>query len=405
MLWKNNSLKINVLFYMPTSALTGGPRVLINFLTLLDREKFTPFVILLEQGPLIEELKNLNVATTVLELGFQSKNDSALQAGPIRKFSYFFHVLKYNIRICQFIKENDINLVWARNIKAITLIGPGTKWQRTPLIWDIGLEKHSQGWINHLHNTGLWLADKIVTEAPNQPSQTFGDNRVEKYSDKFLTINPGISAQRIKELKFARDATTNSIQPSPLKGKALFNIVNIGTICTRKNQLFAIEAVAALQDKNIKLHLVGGVEDKAYMDKINTFIENNSLQESVFVYGWRNDIPAFMAAADVLLMTSTNEGIPYTVHEAMHIGLPAIVADAGGMAAAIIEGKTGYVFPINDIDKLHTILRHCLTDYNTLKQMGDAASNYANEHFSAKNWYTKYEHLFQHLHINHELNQ
>jgi glycosyltransferase involved in cell wall biosynthesis len=71
--------------------------------------------------------------------------------------------------------------------------------------------------------------------------------------------------------------------------------------------------------------------------------------------GFKNqsELPAYYAAADVLVLPSESETWGLVVNEAMACGLPAIVSDAVGCAPDLIEeGKTGFTYPVGDVDAL-----------------------------------------------------
>jgi glycosyltransferase involved in cell wall biosynthesis len=72
--------------------------------------------------------------------------------------------------------------------------------------------------------------------------------------------------------------------------------------------------------------------------------------------GFKNqtELPAFYAAADVLVLPSDGgETWGLVVNEAMACGLPAIVSDAVGCAPDLIqEGKTGFTFPLGSESEL-----------------------------------------------------
>ena len=75
--------------------------------------------------------------------------------------------------------------------------------------------------------------------------------------------------------------------------------------------------------------------------------------------GFRNqsELPAYYAAADVVVLPSESETWGLVVNEAMACGTPAIVSDAVGCAPDLIEeGKTGFVFPVGDASALATQL-------------------------------------------------
>ena len=68
--------------------------------------------------------------------------------------------------------------------------------------------------------------------------------------------------------------------------------------------------------------------------------------------GRRSDIPALMAAADALVLSSQVEGLPMVLLEAGAAGLPAVSTDVGGTAEIITEGQTGKLVPARSPEAL-----------------------------------------------------
>src|SRR4030095_7260422 len=66
--------------------------------------------------------------------------------------------------------------------------------------------------------------------------------------------------------------------------------------------------------------------------------------------GLRHDVPAILAGADVLALTSLWEGLPNVVIEAMATGAVAVATDVGGCSELITSGETGFLLPTGDPD-------------------------------------------------------
>jgi glycosyltransferase involved in cell wall biosynthesis len=64
--------------------------------------------------------------------------------------------------------------------------------------------------------------------------------------------------------------------------------------------------------------------------------------------GPRDDIPDLMNACDGLVLSSAVEGLPMVLLEAAASGLPQVAAGVGGVAEAVIQGRTGYVVAPGD---------------------------------------------------------
>ena len=76
-------------------------------------------------------------------------------------------------------------------------------------------------------------------------------------------------------------------------------------------------------------------------------IERFGLRDHVSLLGIRQDVPRIMAGLDCLVSTSTSEGFPNVIGEAMACGVPCVATDAGD--SRLIIGDTGTVLPVGDV--------------------------------------------------------
>jgi glycosyltransferase involved in cell wall biosynthesis len=125
----------------------------------------------------------------------------------------------------------------------------------------------------------------------------------------------------------------------------------------RKRPLDLIAAATKNRvDSKSHVLLVG---DGALMDACRNEIAANKLT-NVHLVGFKNqtELPAFYAAADVLVLPSEYETWGLVVNEAMACGLPCIVSDTCGAAAdLILEGKTGFTYPMGDVARLAELIK------------------------------------------------
>ncbi len=68
--------------------------------------------------------------------------------------------------------------------------------------------------------------------------------------------------------------------------------------------------------------------------------------DGVMFLGQRDDVTALLRAADFFVLSSSWEGMPLSVLEAMSEGVPVISTDVAGIADIISHGESGLVLPL-----------------------------------------------------------
>lgn len=96
--------------------------------------------------------------------------------------------------------------------------------------------------------------------------------------------------------------------------------------------------------------------------------------DAVRVLGERSDVGDLLQAADVLCMTSSFEGIPLSVVEAMSLGRPVVAMGVGGLVELVDDGRTGRLTPPGDVDAFAgALVEVARTTPEALRALGDAA--------------------------------
>lgn len=94
----------------------------------------------------------------------------------------------------------------------------------------------------------------------------------------------------------------------------------------------------------------------------------------VHVLGERNDVADLITASDLVCLTSTFEGLPMTILEAMALSRPVIATRVGGIPDAVTDGQTGRLVPLADTDAFAQALVELARQPALRRAMGEAAS-------------------------------
>ena len=141
-----------------------------------------------------------------------------------------------------------------------------------------------------------------------------------------------------------------------------------------------------------KLIIIGEGPD---MEKINEFLEDNpDLIGRIRLLGKVNDLYRILQLSDVFLLPSEQESFGLAALEAMAANTPVISSNAGGIPEVNIQGETGYLAEIGNVDAMSNYAIKLLSDDQLLSEMKRKAKEQAIR-FDLKNILPLYEKMYE----------
>jgi glycosyltransferase involved in cell wall biosynthesis len=132
------------------------------------------------------------------------------------------------------------------------------------------------------------------------------------------------------------------------------------------------ELLAAMRDVDAELWIVGERLPSDHGADLEPVFAACGLGARLRRLGYREDIPALLAAADIFTLPSHFEGLPMSVIEAMLTGLPVVATDIGGPREQVVAEHTGLLVPPRQSAPLAAALRRLAADPALRAQYGAA---------------------------------
>lgn len=211
--------------------------------------------------------------------------------------------------------------------------------------------------------------------------------------EKMVVIPNGFDLDRFRPDAAARLVVREELQLAPeTKLVGLF-----ARFALVKDPANFVRAAAWLHRTMPDVHFVMcGAEMSWEHRQLVEWIEQTGVRERFHLLGQRHDVPRWMAAMDVIVLSSESEGFPNVLGEAMACGVPCVATDTGD--AALIVGDTGKVVPRKDSEKLAEACAALLRlSEEDRRQLGLAARRRIEEHYSLPTIVHQYEQLYEEL--------
>jgi glycosyltransferase involved in cell wall biosynthesis len=156
----------------------------------------------------------------------------------------------------------------------------------------------------------------------------------------------------------------------------------LGRLSREKNLELFVDLAAALSREipGSRFVIAGEGPHRAAVERA---VKAASLEGALRLAGAREDVPDFLSALDLFVLTSDTEGLPNAIMEAMAAGLPVVATDVGGVREVVTEGETGHLVPRGRLVPLLGAARSLLGDDALRRRMGEAGRRRIAVEFSA----------------------
>ncbi len=119
-------------------------------------------------------------------------------------------------------------------------------------------------------------------------------------------------------------------------------------------------------------------------------------QLPVKVLGWQSDIEKVLSAADIVVLTSDNEGTPLSLIQAGMAGLPVVTTRVGSVPEVVIDGTTGIITSL-DVQEIADALEKLANNSDLRDRIGAAAKEFTLANFGVKRLVHDHEGLYKQL--------
>lgn len=364
---------IRVLFYEPyPGGLGGNFRTQRLILERLDRARFMPIVMAPMEGVTLDHYRTMGVECVIAPppgaLG--DYGGATLRAGLLGRLKSVFDLVRYNLQLARFLRDRNIDVVYANCIRAELSVGLAARLARVPSFLFIKSELTNP----IIDRLCFILASRIMFFCPQNRDDRY-PNFVRWFSRKIDIVKIGLDPAAITDVERRDHADLRrelDIDP------AFFNVAVLAQLYRPKGQHFAIEALSRLvaEFPRVRLYLVGDHvidEYRKYKNELEVLVERYGLARNVRFTGWRKDALEISSLMDAIVHPSLAEGFAYAVLESMALGKPVISSAVGGMREGIKDGRNGYLVATGDVEAIARRWRELLLSSELRQRLGQEA--------------------------------
>ncbi len=202
---------------------------------------------------------------------------------------------------------------------------------------------------------------------------------------KFSLMPPGLQIGDLPNKSASRDFYGLSSQ----KLECAF----IGRITRIKRPDRFLDVVTEIESRGLDIEFfIAG--DGELLENCRTRIAANNLP--VKVLGWQSNIEKILSAADIVVLTSDNEGTPLSLIQAGMAGLPVVSTRVGSAPEVVLDGVTGMITSL-DVQEIADALEKLAKNAELRAQMGVTAKEFTLSNFGVDRLVLDHEQLYKKL--------
>ncbi len=155
-----------------------------------------------------------------------------------------------------------------------------------------------------------------------------------------------------------------------------------------------LRVIAASRHRDrIRLLILAGGDFAPY----RPLAEDLGIASRVTVMNAVPDVENYLGASDLGLYTSDVESFGLSILESMFHRLPVLATRAGGVPEVVVDGETGFLQPVGDVEGFAARLDAIVEDPDRFRSMGERAGERARALFSAERIVGEYLDFYRHV--------
>ena len=237
-------------------------------------------------------------------------------------------------------------------------------------------------WNNLVLMSTLGLAYPVYVSDRSQPDKSLGklQDRLRKwlypkatgvilqtqvakniYQKQFNNLNISVIGNPIRQIKTVKKVAKKDL------------VLMVGRLINSKHQDRLIKIFAKINNPNWKLVIVGYDHLKqTNSSKLKVLIKRLEMEDKIILAGKRSNVEDYYLESKIFAFTSSSEGFPNVIGEAMSAGLPVVAYDCiAGPSEMIKDDENGYLIPLFDDELFYNKLQKLMNDADLRKKMGE----------------------------------
>jgi glycosyltransferase involved in cell wall biosynthesis len=190
------------------------------------------------------------------------------------------------------------------------------------------------------------------------------------------------------------------ILPLKTESKAFFALNNdrlqcafIGRVTQIKRPDRFLDVVSEIKKREVNLDFfIAG--DGELLEACRERIATEGLP--VVALGWQSNIERVLSAADIVVLTSDNEGTPLSLIQAGMAGLPVVTTNVGSVPEVVLNNITGVIAEL-DVQQIADALENLANNHALRAQLGESAQEFTLANFGVRRLVQDHEALYKRL--------
>lgn len=331
----------------------------------------------------LSSFNDLDVTVISSPSAFQDSRKPAVRyiSLPIARSIKPFADLKSIWLLYKVFRKEEFDIVHSHTAKAGFITAVAAKIARIPIVCHTyhglpffeGQNKKAYILYRYLEKFACLFRDYVFTQNKRDMPECA---KLIGSKDRVLLEGNGVDVELVRQI--AENQLDQAIKEFPDSGTRLVLLSRLEHV-KHVDDFLKIVKILIQRNANVSCVVAGcGALEQQLKNKLVEL----QLGNCVNIIGFTDRPLGLIAASDIVVLCSEKEGIPRVIMEAMALSKPVVATDVLGTQELVVDGQTGFLVPLGDIEKMAKKIEIFVNDQGLRMKMGSEGLKRVVEKFS-----------------------